>query len=454
MLSKTSVRIQGILMPALLAGALLGLAACSSTAPEDISGSAIGTSPDVETPVDQGSDAAPQDAPAAEAPDIPEGLRAVSDPKGQARAAAQAAEGSTDSAASTDSADSANANGLTNIEVQTLLAAHNRWRANFGSDALSWDPAVAAVAQAWAEQLAATDSFEHSHNPLYGENLWAGSTPASFWTKDGIVDDWGNEVANWDLSCTGGLAQCCRPGTVCGHFTQVVWWETTKLGCGQASSAGTVYVVCNYAPPGNFPRSPFKGGQAPTAVPTAGGVEPTVAVPTPTTAPAQPTMAPIVPTTAPVQPTTAPSQPTTAPARPTATTSAGGGLSSWSTWADMAVEIPDNSSEPATYDLLVTKAGTISSLGVGVRITHTYVGDLTVVLVHPDGSSVILRNQRGGDADNIDETYGKGGIPVSGLSALNGKPLAGTWQIQVYDSAEEDTGTLDRFSLNFVYAKP
>lgn len=452
MLAKTSVRIQGILMPALLAAAMLGLAACSSAAPEDISGSAIGTSPDVETPDTQAGDAAATAAPSGEEPELPGGFRAPADPKAAARIAAGGASGATDSAGSTDSADSTL--GLTPTETQILLATHNSWRANYGSPPLAWDPTVAAVAQAWAEQLAATDSFEHSHNPLYGENLWAGSTPASVWPKAGIVDDWGNEVENWNLDCTGGLAQCCQPGAVCGHFTQVVWWESTRLGCGQASSAGTVYVVCNYAPPGNFPRSPFVGGRAPTPVPTAGGLEPTVAVPTPTTAPAQPTMAPIVPTTAPVQPTTAPSQPTTAPARPTATTSAGGSLSSWSTWADMAVEIPDNSPEPATYDLLVTKAGTISSLGVGVQITHTYVGDLTVVLVHPDGSSVILRNQRGGDADNINETYGKGGIPVSGLSALNGKPLAGTWQIQVYDSAEEDTGTLDRFSLNFVYAKP
>lgn len=40
-----------------------------------------------------------------------------------------------------------------------------------------------------------------------------------------------------------------------GHFTQVIWTGSTKVGCGQAASLGKkggVYTVCNYDPPGNY----------------------------------------------------------------------------------------------------------------------------------------------------------------------------------------------------------
>ncbi|KAL9977239.1 hypothetical protein ACROYT_G014621 [Oculina patagonica] len=37
-----------------------------------------------------------------------------------------------------------------------------------------------------------------------------------------------------------------------GHFTQVVWKSTTKLGCGVATKSGKTYVVARYYPPGNY----------------------------------------------------------------------------------------------------------------------------------------------------------------------------------------------------------
>lgn len=38
-----------------------------------------------------------------------------------------------------------------------------------------------------------------------------------------------------------------------GHFTQVVWRDSSELGVGMARNRnGEVYVVCNYNPAGNF----------------------------------------------------------------------------------------------------------------------------------------------------------------------------------------------------------
>ncbi|KAF6026089.1 CRISP3 [Bugula neritina] len=37
-----------------------------------------------------------------------------------------------------------------------------------------------------------------------------------------------------------------------GHYTQMVWAETTRIGCGvQTCNGSTPFYVCNYGPSGN-----------------------------------------------------------------------------------------------------------------------------------------------------------------------------------------------------------
>jgi pathogenesis-related protein 1 len=435
----------GFLLPALLAAVVLGTAACNQAAPEDISGSAIGSATEGVAP-EVLSPEAEADGAADAAPMLPDGVTASDDPKADARAAAAAAAGGSTDA---DAAGSDNTDAVTAVEPAPYVAAHNRWRANFGSPAVTWDATVAAHAQEWADHLAADNLFEHRQGGPYGENLWAGW--GRNFTADDAVNSWGDEVRDWDLTCTGGINDCCRGGWQnCGHFTQVVWSTTVKVGCGKAVGAdGRQVVVCNYSPPGNFgDTSPFVGGQAPTPAPTAVVNEPTVVVVVPTAVPANPTMVPVQPTAVPVQPTTAPAQPTTAPAQPTV--SSGGSVSSYRvSKTGIGLAIPD--SDSVVYSLPVTRAGTVVDIGVGVTIQHTYVGDLALVLSHPDGTWVILRNQTGGSAQNINQVYGKGGIPVSDLAAFKGKPMAGTWQLTIYDLADQDTGSLEGLTLNFDY---
>jgi uncharacterized protein YkwD len=135
-----------------------------------------------------------------------------------------------------------------------ITAAHNAARAAVDPPAatpipaLTWDNTVATTAQAWSDKC----QFMHSGGQ-YGENIFAsaGSVPDA----QGVVDSWVSEKKDYDYA-----SNSCS--NVCGHYTQVVWAKSLKLGCGFSTctqnspfggSFSTWYfVVCNYDPPGNF----------------------------------------------------------------------------------------------------------------------------------------------------------------------------------------------------------
>ena len=78
------------------------------------------------------------------------------------------------------------------------------------------------------------------------------------------VDAWDNEKPDYTLS-----TNTCAAGKVCGHYTQVVWANSLKVGCGYTSCAnGAKIISCNYDPPGNYigqrPYTQSSGSCTPT----------------------------------------------------------------------------------------------------------------------------------------------------------------------------------------------
>ena len=73
-----------------------------------------------------------------------------------------------------------------------------------------------------------------------------------------------------------------------------------------------------------------------------------------------------------------------------------------------------------------------------MNIVHTYVGDLVVTLVAPDGSAYILRNRTGGSADNVNQTY---------TVNLSTEPANGTWRLRVQDAASGDVGYINSWAI-------
>ena len=140
---------------------------------------------------------------------------------------------------------------VTAADKAELVGQHNARRAKYDVPPLVWDDAVAQTAQQWADTLARSGTLTHRPDTPYGENIWTGS--ADSFSMAAVVDDWGNEAEHFDLRTA-----TCAAGKVCGHFTQIEWKTTSKLGCGKATGADSNdYVVCNYDPAGNV------GGQSP-----------------------------------------------------------------------------------------------------------------------------------------------------------------------------------------------
>ncbi|ELR02131.1 hypothetical protein VC83_06969 [Pseudogymnoascus destructans] len=122
---------------------------------------------------------------------------------------------------------------------RAILDTHNFYRKDHNASALAWNGTSAAYAAEWAEAC----EFEHSGGPS-GENLAAGYPNAT-----SSIDAWGTERSEYDFKKAEFSHET-------GHFTQVVWKDTTSVGCGRRECDGKGgspgwYVVCEYYPPGN-----------------------------------------------------------------------------------------------------------------------------------------------------------------------------------------------------------
>lgn len=127
------------------------------------------------------------------------------------------------------------------------LNAINKVRRDFNKPPLSWCDDCRQNAQALAEQIANSGGSNVCHGFLkdahaeMGQNIAMGGKAFTFqkalavWMQEESMYKRGNEY---------------QPG--CGHFTQVVWKDTTHFGVGVAKCGNKTFIVANYHPPGNF----------------------------------------------------------------------------------------------------------------------------------------------------------------------------------------------------------
>ncbi|MFV0128014.1 S8 family peptidase [Streptomyces sp. HMX112] len=103
--------------------------------------------------------------------------------------------------------------------------------------------------------------------------------------------------------------------------------------------------------------------------------------------------------------------------------------------------IADNATVESPVSVTGVTGNAPSALQVPVNIVHTYIGDLQVQLIAPDGTAYTLKAYgTGGSADNINTTY-----TVNASSEV----ANGTWKLRVSDNANADTGRIDSWALQF-----
>ncbi|XP_071750247.1 cysteine-rich venom protein latisemin-like [Lepeophtheirus salmonis] len=151
--------------------------------------------------------------------------------------------------------------------AKQALDTHNKYRRNHNVPLLELSEELNKYAKEWADHLAKTDSFMHRPDGPYGENLFLAYGPGNT-DRDGAkpVDSWYSEGNNYQYGQSSGSSKtgdeyifipkiynyvtCMH---IVGHFTQIVWKDSKKLGIAKSKSiSGKTIIVANYDPPGKL----------------------------------------------------------------------------------------------------------------------------------------------------------------------------------------------------------
>jgi pathogenesis-related protein 1 len=138
-------------------------------------------------------------------------------------------------------------------DAQEALELHNNARKAVNVPPLEWSVELAKYAQEWADFLANDNHCQIAHRRSMGknsrnagENIFSGS--GSMFDALFASKVWYSEIKNYDHSQSAEMGY-----QMAGHYTQMVWSKTKKLGIGMAPCKnGSIIIVANYDPPGNY----------------------------------------------------------------------------------------------------------------------------------------------------------------------------------------------------------
>ncbi|XP_071844138.1 Golgi-associated plant pathogenesis-related protein 1-like [Apostichopus japonicus] len=129
------------------------------------------------------------------------------------------------------------------------LEAHNNYRAQHGAPPLKLNGNINKYAQRWANRCAKKATLQHRKNGKYGENIHFAYDSQGVDSITGATASkaFYDEISKYNFN-SAQFAQ----GT--GHFTQLVWKNSKRMGVGVAfnpKNKNQVYAVFNYDPAGN-----------------------------------------------------------------------------------------------------------------------------------------------------------------------------------------------------------
>jgi uncharacterized protein YkwD len=146
---------------------------------------------------------------------------------------------------------------LSESDRQAVVDRHNYLRQRVVPSAadmkkMKYDLTLERFAQNYLDSLSTCPLQHNPNNNNYGENVYRQTTSENFASNvnyEHIVQLWYDEVSYYNY-----WFNRCRPpeGISCGHFTQVVWANTERVGCGvkicEDRDVTRTLVVCNYDP--------------------------------------------------------------------------------------------------------------------------------------------------------------------------------------------------------------
>lgn len=138
-------------------------------------------------------------------------------------------------------------------EADEALAFHNKVRSDVGVNALVWSTELSAYAQEWADHLVSNNNCQLQHrsntgmnSQNYGENL-----AINYYSSHSARE--ASEAWYEEISLFSNVVLNKDNWYDAGHYSQMVWRNTTQLGMGSAKCPnGSYVVVANYNPSGNF----------------------------------------------------------------------------------------------------------------------------------------------------------------------------------------------------------
>jgi uncharacterized protein YkwD len=139
--------------------------------------------------------------------------------------------------------------------LNSMVASINQYRAEHGAPPVRLDPELVEYAKSRAAVVSTEDYLNYGHAGLQeglGENLsWQASSAQNPGSATGATGNWYGEIKDYDFAQPA-------PGdsSKTGHFTQLVWKGSTKIGvgrvCGQGSKWYETYIAVNFSPAGNM----------------------------------------------------------------------------------------------------------------------------------------------------------------------------------------------------------